>query len=244
VRLAGLKDDRRAVIGGGVAIVQALVDLLRLDRVAPARGALRHGVLVELLQRDAAVPDVQLATVQRLQRQFGVDAMQAQRVAGMSLWLFAALHPASDASWQRAAQKLRWAAALHEVGMAISHDSYHRHGDYIVRHADAAGFAQHQLDQLATLLLAQRGGLRKVQDRLAVDEALRDQALALRIALVLCHARCDPAAGRLRLTHNAPGWLLAVDAPWVEAHPQSMHLLREEVKSWSRTPWPLELRVD
>jgi exopolyphosphatase / guanosine-5'-triphosphate,3'-diphosphate pyrophosphatase len=244
VRLAGLRDDRRAVIGGGIAIVQALVHLLDLKHIEAARGALRHGVLVEMLDRDAHAPDIRAATVQRLQQQFGADVEQAQRVADMAAWLFAALHPQPDAAVQRAAQKLGWAAALHEVGMAVSHESYHRHGEYILRHADAAGFAEHQLERLSALVLAQRGGLRKVETALAADPLLRDQTLAMRTALVLCHARRDPTAGRLRLSHSLSGWLLALDTDWAKAHPQSMHLLREEQKAWSRTPWPLDLRID
>ncbi len=244
VVLAGLKDDRRPVIGGGVAIVRALMDLLNLDHVVPARGALRHGVMIEMLDRDAPARDIRTASVQRLQRQFAVDVVQAQRVSDMALWLFAALHPAPDERVQRAAQMLRWAAASHEVGMAVSHESYHRHGEYIVRHADAAGFADHQLERLGTLVLAQRGGLRKVDGMLASDSVLRDQTLALRIAIVLCHARRDPDPGRLRLAGMLGGWLLVIDTAWADAHPQSIYLLREEEKAWSRTPWPLELRID
>lgn len=244
VQLAGLKDDRRAVIGGGVAIVQALIDLLDLERIEPARGALRHGVMVELLQQhDHGVPDVRQATVQRLQKQFGVDAVHARRVADMALWLFAALHPAPDAALQRAAQKLGWAAAMHEIGMAVSHEDYHRHGEYILRHADAAGFAEHQLAQLSLLVLGQRGGLRKLEERLNADASLRDLVLVLRMAVILCHARRDPSAGQLGLSHDDEGWAFAIDQPWAESHPQSMHLLREEEKAWSRTPWPLALRV-
>ena len=244
VQLAGLKDDRRAVIGGGLAIMQALIDLLQLERIEPARGALRHGVMVELLQRDAAAPDVRQATVRRLQRQFGVDAVHAQRVERMALWLFEALRPAADGAMQRASHKLRWAALLHEIGMAVSHEDYHKHGEYILRHADAAGFAEHQLAQLSTLVLGQRGGLRKLDERLATDALLRDQVLALRMAIIFCHARRDPAPGQMRIGHDAPGWVFAIDAPWADAHPQSMHLLREEEKAWSRTPWPLHLQVD
>jgi len=244
VQLAGLKDDRRAVLGGGVAIVRALVDLLNLERIAPARGALRHGVMIEMLDRDAPARDIRTASVQRLQRQFAVDVVQAQRVTDMALWLFSALHPEPDQRLQRSTALLRCAAALHEVGMAVSHESHHRHGEYIVRHADAAGFADHQLGRLATLVLAQRGGLRKVEAALAPDPLLRDHALVLRIAIVLCHARRDPAPGRLRLVHTAGGWLLMIDTPWADAHPQSIHLLREEEKAWSRTSWPLELRID
>ena len=244
VQLAGLRDDRRAVIGGGVAIVQALIDLLQLERIEAARGALRHGVMIELLsQQDTMQPDVRQATVQRLQRRFGVDTVHAQRVERMAMWLFDALHPAADGSAQRASQKLGFAALLHEVGMAVSHEDYHKHGEYILRNADAAGFAEHQLGQLSTLVLGQRGGLRKIEDRLQSNALLRDQLLALRMAIIFCHARRDPSPGRMRIGAVAPGWAFSVDAPWAEAHPLSMHLLREEEKAWSRTPWTLQLQV-
>ena len=53
------------------------------------------------------------------------------------------------------------------------------------------GFAEHQLGQLSTLVLGQRGGLRKLEDRLQANALVRDQLLALRCA-ILCHARRDP----------------------------------------------------
>jgi len=243
VLMAGLKDDRRAVIGGGLAILQALCSLLRIERIEPARGALRHGVLYDMLSREAPKSDIRMITVQRLQQKFGVDGVQARRVADMAQWLFAALHPTQDAGVLRASTKLRWAAELHEIGMAVSHEEFHRHGAYVLEHADAAGFAQHQLQRLATLVLAQRGGLRKVEQAMA-DAMLRDQTLALRVALVLCHARRDPTAGRLTLQRLADGYQLTLDTDWAAAHPQSMFLLREETKAWARLPWPFELVVD
>jgi exopolyphosphatase / guanosine-5'-triphosphate,3'-diphosphate pyrophosphatase len=242
VVLGGLKDDRRAVIGGGLSILQALCSLLGIERIEPARGALRHGVLYEMLSREAPKSDIRLVTVQRLQQKFGVDGVQARRVADMAQWLFAALHPTQDAEVLRASTKLRWAAELHEIGMAVSHDDFHRHGAYVLEHADVPGFAQHQLQRLATLVLAQRGGLRKVEPAMH-DPVLRDQTLVLRIALVLCHARRDPTAGRLMLQRLADGYRLMLDSAWAAAHPQSMFLLREEAKAWARSPWPFELVI-
>jgi exopolyphosphatase/guanosine-5'-triphosphate,3'-diphosphate pyrophosphatase len=243
VELAGLKDDRRPVLGGGVAIVRALMSLLNLDRIVPARGALRHGVMIEMLDRDAPARDIRSASVQRLQRQFAVDVAQAQRVSDMASWLFAALHPAPDQRLQRAAQMLRCAAALHEVGMAVSHESYHRHGEYIVRRHAAAGFAGSSARAPGHAGAGAAAVCAKPTMRWP-PAVLRDQALVLSIAIVLCHARRDPAPGQLRLANMVGGWLLVIDTPWADAHPQSIHLLREEEKAWSRTPWPLELRID
>lgn len=53
VHLPGLRDDRRPLIGGGVAVLRALFDLLGLDEMRQAHGALRHGVLYDLLARMA-----------------------------------------------------------------------------------------------------------------------------------------------------------------------------------------------
>lgn len=242
LQLPGLKDDRRPVIGGGLAVLRAMCRVMNLDRIEPARGALRHGVLLELLQRDVPASDVRASTIARLQQKFGVDREHAARVAEMATWLFAALQPEVEADAGRQATKLRWAAALHEIGLAISHDDFHRHGAYIVEHADAAGFAQHQQQHLATLLLAQRGGLRKVEPALS-DPQLRDQTLSLRLALLLCHARRDPSPGRLALQRTTGGYRLEIDAGWAEAHPQSVHLLREEQKAWARLSWTFEVAV-
>jgi exopolyphosphatase/guanosine-5'-triphosphate,3'-diphosphate pyrophosphatase len=243
VVLAGLKDDRRPVIGGGLSILQALCALLGIERIESARGALRHGVLVDMLSREARKVDIRVATVRRLQQKFGVDAAQAQRVAEMAHWLFMQLHPESDDDTVRAATKLRWAAELHEIGMAVSHDDYHRHGAYVLEHADPAGFAAHQLQRLAVLVLAQRGGLRKVEGALA-QTLLRDQIIALRVALVLCHARRDPEPARLRLQQAASGYRLAIDPAWATTHPQSMYLLHEEAAAWSRTRWSVNVVIE
>ena len=233
IRLAGLKDDRRSVIGGGLSVLQAVFALLDLQELQPARGALRHGVLYEMLDRQAATRDVRERTVQRLQQKFGADAGQALRVGGVARDLFTQLRPQSDRAAQDFARKLGWAADLHEIGMAVSHADYHRHGAYILEHSDGAGFAQHQLDRLGALLLGQRGGLRKIAERLA-DEALCDQLLCLRVAVLLCHARRAPTLDGVRLLRAGSAWRIEVPATFATAHPRSMLLLADEAVHWSR----------
>lgn len=68
VRLPGLKDDRRPVIGGGLAVLRAVFDVLRIDVLRAADGALRHGVLYDLLDRERENTDVRRTTVERLAR--------------------------------------------------------------------------------------------------------------------------------------------------------------------------------
>lgn len=241
VRLEGLKDDRRAVLGGGLSVLLAVFDLLEIDRMQAAQGALRHGVLYDLLDREQGETDIRSTTVQRLASKFGVDAAQAARVGQVATALLMQLRagdPEPELAKRR--RKLGWAAQLHEIGSRISHSDYHKHGAYILDNADAPGFAQPELHRLSLLVLGHRGKLRKLEADFE-DELFVHQLMCLRLAVILCHARRDPDLRGFILTAGDHVVRLAVRADWAQAYPQSAHLLREEVLAWQKTPWSLEL---
>jgi exopolyphosphatase/guanosine-5'-triphosphate,3'-diphosphate pyrophosphatase len=244
LRLEGMKEDRRAVIGGGLSVLRALFDLLAIDEMQAAQGALRHGVLYDLLDREQGQTDVRSATVQRLVAQFNVDPAQAQRVSRVACQLLAQLRAGdSPAELDRCQRKLDWAARLHETGCLISHSDYHKHGAYILDNADAPGFALPELHRLSLLVLGHRGKLRKLEADFE-DEVFVQQLLSLRLAVILCHARRDPDLKGLQLeggTRQNHRFSLSCRGGWAEAFPQSAHLLREEVLAWQKTPWSLTL---
>lgn len=241
VRLPGLKDDRRPVIGGGLSVLRAVFDVLGIDRMHTAQGALRHGVLHDLLDREHAGTDVRTSTVQRLAAKFGADAAQAARVARAASHFLRQLRAGEGAAdLERQERELAWAAQLHEIGSRISHSDYHKHGAYILENSDAAGFTQPELHRLGLLVLGHRGKLRKLDADLT-DTLFAQQLLALRLAVILCHARRDPQLRDLRLAGHARGASLTLPAGWAAAYPQSAHLLREEAVAWLKTPWSFEL---
>jgi exopolyphosphatase/guanosine-5'-triphosphate,3'-diphosphate pyrophosphatase len=242
LKLDGMKDDRRAVIGGGVSVLRAVFDLLGIEQMEAAQGALRHGVLYDLLDREQDLTDLRSTTVQRLASKFNADAAQAQRVGKVSRHLFlmarAGLPIAESERFQR---KLAWTAQLHEIGSHISHSDYHKHGAYILDNADAPGFALPELHRLSLLVLGHRGKLRKLEADFD-DRVFIQQLLCLRMAVIFCHARRDPDLKGLRLESGAePGRLFVLNCRpgWAEAFPQSAYLLREEVLAWQKTPWNL-----
>jgi exopolyphosphatase/guanosine-5'-triphosphate,3'-diphosphate pyrophosphatase len=237
LRIDGMKEDRRPVIGGGVAVLRAVFELLDIDEMSVAQGALRQGALYDLLDRDHAATDLRAATVDALAQRFQVDEKQAARVARTAASLLAALQAEGTTSQaERYSRKLGWAARLHEIGCLIAHDDAHKHGAYILANADAPGFSVPELERLSRLVLAQRGKLRKVEEALT-DEGFARQALCLRLAVALCHARKDPDLGDLRLasSRESAGWTLGWTAAWEKRHPQSAHLLREESQAWTKT---------
>jgi exopolyphosphatase/guanosine-5'-triphosphate,3'-diphosphate pyrophosphatase len=241
VKLDGLKDDRRAVIGGGLAVLRAVCSLLEVDRIEPAQGALRQGVLFDLLEREDGDTDVRTASVQALMAKFSADAAQAARVSKVARQLLRQLRPDDGAlASARHELKLGWAAQLHEIGSAISHSDYHKHGAYILDNSDAPGFALPELHRLSLLVLGHRGKLRKLQADFE-DELFVHQLFCLRLAVILCHARREPDLKGIAVRASDHRVTIATPSDWRQAFPQSAHLLREESAAWQKTPWTLAL---
>ena len=241
LRMDGIKEDRRAVIGGGLSVLQAVFDLLEIDAMQAAQGALRHGVLYDLLDRERSETDIRSSTVKRLATRFEVDLPQARRVGQVACHLLNQLRSReTTAELDRLQRKLGWAAELHEIGSQISHSDYHKHGAYILDNADAPGFAQPELHRLSLLVLGHRGKLRKL-DADFENDLFVHQLLCLRLAVILCHARRDPDLKGLQLASDGHVITLGLRPDWSQAWPQSAHLLREEVIAWQKTPWILAL---
>lgn len=238
LRMEGMKDDRRAVIGGGLSVLRALFNLLDIDEMQVAQGALRQGALVDLLARESEDFDQRSASVQRLARNFSVDPEQARRVGQVSA---AILHQLTSEGGldelDSHISQLSWAAQLHEIGSAISHSDYHKHGAYILDNADAPGFTMTELHRLGQWVLGHRGKLRKLDPDL-LDPPFSLTLMSLRLAVILCHARRDPVLDGLSFHWDKAGTVkLTIPSAWAQRFPQSAYLLREESTAWQRTHW-------
>lgn len=233
LQLAGLKEDRRPVVAGGLCILYTLLMQFGIDELLPTKGALRQGVIFDLAERlqPAEGVDVRAASVAELQTRFAVDMPQADRVAGQAEKLYRQLHPRA---LREPLRELRWAAALHEIGMLVSHHDHHRHTAYLLAHVDAPGFSTNQLQRLGTLALGQRGGLRKLEAQLA-EPGLLDQILALRLAVILCHARSPVSGATPTLKRDGRTVTLRTPRSWTDGQARTRYLLKEEAEAWART---------
>ena len=241
LRLDGVKEDRKPVIGGGLAVLQAVFDLLQINEMHAAQGALRHGALYDLIDREGT-QDVRASMVDWLAQRFGTDAAQAERVSRTAQSLLKDMLSSSaevlPSERHRHLQKLHWACQLHETGMRISHSDYHKHGAYILDNTDLPGFTLNELHRLSQLVLGHRGKLRKLENELE-DARFVQQLVALRLAVVLCHARRDPDLSGLSIRCDEARSTVELDigSEWAELWPQSAHLLREEKTAWQKTGW-------
>jgi exopolyphosphatase/guanosine-5'-triphosphate,3'-diphosphate pyrophosphatase len=247
--LPGLKEDRRAVIAGGIAILYTLAAHFDIAELRPARGALRQGVIFDLEARRHATGlrqdghDLRDASVRELQRRFMVDMQQAERVTRIAQTLYASVAvPQDKRASAETRRELLWACALHEIGMMVSHHDHHRHSAYVLAHVDAAGFSQSQLRRVSELVLGQRGGLRKVENGLTRED-FAWQLLCLRLGVIKCHARGAVDAQAMQIQRIGAVAELSFAPGWTETHPRTRHLLDEEVAMWERSgPLRLELR--
>jgi len=247
IDLPGLKPERRAVLGGGLSILYTLAMQFGIDALQPARGALRQGVIFDLAERLEAAEtparrgharDLRDASVQELQRRFGSDLAQAQRVQRLALSLYAQAAPAvrrhaAALGGDETVRELGWAAALHEIGMSVSHHDHHRHSAYLISHVDAPGFSQSQQRRVAALVLGHRGSLRKLGPALDQDTTLWP-VMCLRLAALLCHARRDTPEQVVALSRTPVGARLSIDEAWAAGHPRTLYLLAEETRAWER----------
>lgn len=246
LKLVGLKEDRRAVIAGGISILCALFDLLKIETLHAADGALRQGVLYDLLDRDSGQIDVRNASVTRLAKNFNIDRLQAKRVADTATTFFSQIQSnlsIQDSTFANDIKALGWAAQLHEIGFQISHSDYHKHGAYILENADIAGFAMPESHRLSMLVLGHRGKLKKLDVELE-DKKFFQQLLSLRLAVILCHARSDAEIKDIKLTTSKSvkqEIQLSFPNDWITRFPQSAHLLREEAIAWEKVNWRLNL---
>jgi exopolyphosphatase/guanosine-5'-triphosphate,3'-diphosphate pyrophosphatase len=249
IDLPGLKPERRAVLPGGLAILYTLAAHFDIPALWPAKGALRQGLIVELHERRNAGAsgrrggDMRDASVAELQQRFDVDVAQAERVGRIALALWDEGVPPSIRADAERRRELAWAAALHEMGLMVSHHDHHRHSAYLLANVDAAGFSQSQQRRIGELVLGQRGGLRKLEVALAASEAFAWQVLCLRLAVIKCHARQPVNDRALHLSARGREAELVFGRQWAEQRPRTLYLLQEEAAAWERQGGAMKLRL-
>ncbi len=234
--LLGLKPDRIPVLAGGYAIMYAAFCELGIDRMQPALGALREGVLYDLLGRSHN-HDMREVTVEQFMRRYHVDAPQAARVARLAGEL--ARQFLDGQVTEDESHLLTWAAKLHEIGISVAHSGYHKHTAYILANADMPGFSKKEQNRLSLLALAHRGGLEKMRGMVAVEQLAH--VMALRLAALFHRNRADVALPEMRGRFSGTKFHLLLSQEWLAQNPLTETALQEEAKQWKELGLSLQV---
>ena len=180
LHLPGLDSDRRPVFAGGLAILMATFEALKIETMQVSEGALREGLLYERLGRIQS-EDTRLKTISSVQQRFKISQKHARRVSLASHRLFTACEKAWNLRLADA-EKLHWASSLHEIGLAVSLSGYQKHGGYLLANADLPGFSLEEQDWMSVLVRCQR---KKISEKFFSGLPEKDQKTALRLAILL-----------------------------------------------------------
>ncbi|MGB5345585.1 MAG: Ppx/GppA phosphatase family protein [Woeseia sp.] len=228
--LPGLSDRRAQVWPGGLAILVELLHSLRIPRLHISDGALREGLLYELIGR-LQHEDARERSVRAMAARYHVDEQQAERVAQSAKRLLAQCRADWDLGSELAAKMLDWAARLHEIGLDISHDGFQRHGAYVAANADMPGFPWTEQAMLAYLIASQRRHFDKRElDRVPASWQIKGQRLAilLRLAVLLNRNRSSEAATELALDASDDSLRLVFQRDWLDDNPLTLADLQRE----------------
>lgn len=231
VELRGLKDDRRAVWPGGLAIMIAVFDELGIESMEVTDAALRVGVLYDLLGRSQH-HDMRFVTVEQFMQRYAVDREQAKRVGIHAAEFLAQLPKPDTEDRDDNIALLQWAANLHEIGLSIAHNGYHKHSAYIAGNADMPGFSKNDQARLAALLLGHAGKLGK----LANNPSFKDWRMlfCLRLSQVLCRGRSDIELPKVKVAEVGGSYTVSLSKDWVDTHPLTEFSLLKEAAEWER----------
>ncbi len=230
VELAGLRPDRVPVLPGGLAIMNAVLAELDIDSMVAATGAMRQGVLYDMLGRFHH-QDMRDVTVSQFMQRYHVDALQARRVGALALELYNKLSGDAGGRDETGLRFLVWAAKLHEIGISVAYSGYHRHSAYIISNADMPGFSRDEQIRLSQLVLAHRRSLRKIQDQLDPGTDWK-MVLALRLAVLLLRSRSDIMVPVTEASASGRKFRLSIERDWLARNPLTVTALRDEMQEW------------
>ena len=233
LKLNAITDDRKLSFAGGVAILAEVFEQLGIETMRVADGAMREGLLYDLLGRYTD-EDARERTVRSMQERYHVDLGQAERVESTAVDFLAQVEgiwPLTDPAIE---QVLRWAARLHEIGLDVAHSGYHRHGAYLLANADMAGFPREEQKLLAIMVGSHRRKptIEEANDLAAPwDKRAPAMTLLLRLAVVLHRGRSSVALPPIKLIPRADALEMRFPPRWLDDHPLTVADFQLEIEN-------------
>jgi exopolyphosphatase/guanosine-5'-triphosphate,3'-diphosphate pyrophosphatase len=241
LKLKGLSDERLPVFPGGVIVLSAVFEALKIDRMLVSDGSLREGLLYDQIDR-IGHDDIRDNSIRAFSERFSVDWAHVKRVKNTALFLYrecAADWKLGDPEFENL---LGWAAEVHEAGLALSHGQYHKHGAYLIEHTDLAGFTREQQALLAALVRSHRRKFpNKLFDNLAgtPGKKIRKLSVIFRLAVLLHRSRRDRQFSELKLKAGKNSLKLTFPDNWLEDRPLNKADLIAERKYLQRAGFKL-----
>ena len=230
INFSCVNDDRRPVFTGGVAILSAVFEALKIDRINTSDGALREGLLHDMIGR-LQDEDIRDKTVNDMAQRYSTDTEQAARIRDTVTKLFDKVKNAWNFSKNPDLKLVQWSALVHEVGLAIAHAQYHRHGAYLISQSDMAGFSNQEQIKLAMLVRSHRRKFPQ-EEFINIPEQERERVSRLcilfRLAVLLNRSRFYTSLPKIKVAAKINELKITFPENWLQDHPLTQADLETE----------------
>lgn len=241
LEIEGLTLERALVFPSGLSILIAIFELLKIDSMTLAGGALREGLAYEMVD-ELRQDDIRARTIKSVQSRYQMDVSYGNQVAAAAQTL---LEQAGGEAWvsePQAGVLLQTAAKLHEIGLTIDFKKGGEHSAYLLQNLDLPGFTRAQKHYLGELTRRYREQLTSLPEQHAVSGTSSKRILRiLRLAILLTHRRNPELEPEFMLTADDNNLTLTLSKQWLADNPLTAAELEIESNRQTDIGWPLTI---
>jgi len=228
----GLSEKRKPVFLGGLIVLAGVFEALRIDHMHVSEGALREGLLYDMVGRRQN-NDIRNKSVNSLASRFHADQQHAQRIEQTAFDFLQQLKDDCFDDIRTSTNLLRWACELHEIGRNISHSSYQKHGAYVIENADLAGFSRQEQRRVAAIVRSHRGKIIKEylkENHKEIQQSLIYLSIVLRLSVIFHRSRVENTLPAISLSIEEKELTLSLPDRWLNEHPLTIDDLEQEAE--------------
>ncbi|MGD8112355.1 guanosine-5'-triphosphate,3'-diphosphate diphosphatase [Vibrio sp. TRT 21S02] len=243
LEIEGLTLERALVFPSGLSILIAIFELLEIDSMTLAGGALREGLVYEMVQ-ELRQDDIRARTISSVQQRYQLDVQYAEQVSTLASKL---LTQCGGRNWIEEAHAeilLQTAAKLHEIGLTIDFKKGGEHSAYLLQNLDLPGYTRAQKHYLGEVVRRYREQLTSLPEQHALSGNSGKRVLRLlRLAVLLTHRRNPSLEPHITLRAENDKLTLSIDEQWLARNPLTAAELEIEANRQTDIGWPLAIHA-
>ncbi|TGN17342.1 Ppx/GppA phosphatase family protein [Leptospira idonii] len=193
LKIPGLDAKRGDIIVAGILVLDEVLHRLKSPSLVVSDFALRDGIVYDTIEswyrfENTTLPaldNIREKAIKSVSNLYPQGKKHAEQVAKLTLQLFDDLKELHGLGAQER-EYLETACHLHQVGLCISHHSYHKHSYYIIKNAESmVGFSNAEIEIIALVARYHRKGGPKGKHEEFKVLRIEDQTLVKKLAAFL-----------------------------------------------------------
>ncbi|WP_117236462.1 guanosine-5'-triphosphate,3'-diphosphate diphosphatase [Vibrio maerlii] len=243
LEIEGLTLERALVFPSGLSILIAIFELLNIDSMTLAGGALREGLAYEMVE-ELRQNDIRSRTISSVQARYQLDVQYAQQTADCAQKLLTQCGGLDWVEEPQAEMLLTTAAQLHEIGLTIDFKKGGEHSAYLLRNLDLPGYTRAQKYFIAEVARRYREQLTSLPEQHALSGSSAKRLLRLlRLAVLLTHRRNVNLEPPFALAADKDSLTLSINEAWLKQNPLTAAELEIEANRQTDIGWPLSISL-